>query len=108
MNHLGRLISNISFIKLSQDYKYIIIYLMAINLINFMFFAVDKRNAIKNKWRIAESVLLGLSFIGGSIGGLLAMKICRHKTKKARFSIGLPVILLIHIIIILYILTTLI
>ena len=86
-----------------STYKWIWVYLIGINLITFIFFAADKMKAIRGKWRISEAVLLGLSFIGGSIGGLLAMKIFNHKNKKAYFSWGLPIMLFIHIVIILYI-----
>lgn len=87
--------------------KWIWIYLIAINIITFIFFGVDKDKAIKGKWRISEAVLLSLSFVGGSIGGLLAMKMFNHKTKKTYFSLGLPIMLLIHILVIIYIITKL-
>lgn len=89
-------------ITFHPNYKYLFIYLLLINIITFIVFAVDKTKAINGRWRIRESVLLGMSFIGGAIGGLLAMHICHHKTKKARFSIGLPIMLFIQIAMILY------
>ena len=80
------------------DLKSIIIYLIVINLITFFAMWIDKRKAKKNKWRISEPTLLGLGLIGGSIGGLLGMYTFRHKTKKARFKFGYPVIIALHII----------
>lgn len=77
--------------------KYLLIYLLAINLISFIAYGIDKRKAIKNKWRIKEATLLGLSFIGGSIGALMGMIIFHHKTKKPRFKIGVPVMLIFHL-----------
>lgn len=62
---------------------FLIIYSCAIITISFIaFFAYlsDKRRAIKHKWRIKESVLLGLSFFGGALGAMAAMILCRHKT----------------------------
>ncbi len=59
-------------------------YLIIINIINFIMFGIDKAKAKKNKWRIPESTLLGLSLIGGSLGGIMAMTSFRHKTKKRK------------------------
>lgn len=82
--------------------KYLLIYLLAINLISFIAYGIDKRKAIKNKWRIKEATLLGLSFIGGSVGALLGMITFHHKTKKPRFKIGVPVMLIIHLVILFF------
>jgi Predicted membrane protein len=65
---------------------YFISYLIAINLITFIFFGIDKVKARKKNWRIPEKTLFILSFIGGSIGALFAMKKFRHKTQKSEFK----------------------
>lgn len=78
--------------------KYLYIYLFLINALAFVFMLVDKIKAKKNLWRIPEKTLLGLSGIGGSLGGYLGMQLFRHKTKHPQFSIGLPVMLAIHIV----------
>lgn len=83
--------------------KYILIYLIIINLITFIVFALDKICAIKKKWRYKVVTLLGLCFIGGSLGGFLAMHLFRHKTKKKIFVIGVPLMLIIQIMILLFI-----
>ena len=49
------------------------------------------------KWRIKEYTLFILALIGGSIGAIAGMNTFRHKTKKARFVIGFPAILIIQI-----------
>lgn len=77
----------------------LILYLVIINVITFVMFGVDKYKAIRQEWRIRESTLLGLALIGGSIGGWLAMYIFHHKTKKAKFFVGIPVILVIQIVV---------
>lgn len=76
-----------------------ILYLVIINVITFVIFGVDKYKAIRQEWRIRESTLLGLALIGGSIGGWLAMYIFHHKTKKVKFFVGIPVILVIQIVV---------
>ena len=80
--------------------KDFIIYLLIINIIAFFAMWVDKTRARKNKWRISEPTLLGLALLGGSIGGMVGMYTFRHKTKKKRFTIGLPFILILQIIVI--------
>lgn len=74
----------------------LILYLIIINVITFVIFGVDKYKAIRQEWRIRESTLLGLALIGGSIGGWLAMYIFHHKTKKVKFFVGIPIILVIQ------------
>ena len=82
--------------------KYILIYLIVINLITFIVFALDKICAIKKKWRYKEVSLLGMCLVGGAIGGFLAMHLFRHKTKKKLFVIGVPLIIVIHLVMILW------
>lgn len=78
--------------------KNIIIYLLIINLIGFLAMWLDKRKAKKGKWRISEPTLLGIGILGGSIGSMIGMYTFRHKTKKKRFTIGMPAILITEII----------
>ncbi len=80
-----------------EPYKLLFLYVIIINFITFILFAVDKRNAIKKRQRIRVRTLLGCCFIGGSVGGLLAMYLFRHKTKKWSFTIEVPLMLLIQL-----------
>ncbi len=87
--------------------RVIVIYAAAINIAAFAAYGIDKQKAKRNNWRTPERVLIMLAVIGGSIGSLAGMIVFRHKTKKPKFYVGIPVILLIHIILIvlLYIIT---
>lgn len=78
--------------------KYIIIYVIAINLIAFLAMYIDKRRARNASWRIKESTLFTLVLLGGGIGGIAGMYTFRHKTKKMQFVIGFPAILIIEIV----------
>ena len=69
------------------------------NLLALYMFWLDKRNARKRRWRIPENTLLGVAFIGGSLGALLGMYIFRHKTKHWKFKILVPLFLMLHILI---------
>ena len=80
--------------------KYFIIYVIVINLIAFLAMYIDKRRAQYGKWRIPEQTLFILALIGGSIGAIAGMYTFRHKTKKLRFTIVFPVILVMQIILI--------
>lgn len=77
--------------------KYFIVYLIVINLIAFLAMYMDKRRAQYGKWRIKEHTLFILAFLGGSIGAIVGMYTFRHKTQKARFFIGFPVILVAEV-----------
>ena len=76
----------------------IVIYLAVINIIAFIMFGADKARAVKGKWRISEAALILAALLGGSIGALAGMRIFHHKTKHRKFTIGIPVILALQII----------
>ena len=83
--------------------KFILTYLLSINLLGFFIMLIDKQRAIHKEWRIPEKTLIGISIFGGTIGMLLGMSSFRHKTKHKKFTIGVPFILLMQIcLIILY------
>ena len=77
-------------------------YLILVNIIAFITIYIDKKKAIKHKWRIKESTLFLLSIIGGSIGTLLGMYTFRHKTQHLKFTLGIPLIIIIQILIFIF------
>ncbi len=83
----------------------IVLYLLAINVVAFLAMGIDKWKAKNNAWRIPESTLMSLVLLGGGIGGIAGMYTFRHKTKKPKFYIGFPAILIFEIIAVIYILT---
>lgn len=72
------------------------------NLVVFCVYGYDKRCAIKDKWRVPEKVLIGLALFGGSVGAYLGMTIFRHKTKHTKFTVLVPLFLLIHIVLVVW------
>ena len=77
--------------------KQILLYLIGINVVTFLVYGLDKWKAKRDAWRISESTLLLLAAAGGSVGALLGMQIFRHKTKHVKFTVGVPVILLVQV-----------
>ena len=75
----------------------LLIYLLTINALGFWIMLDDKQRARKKSWRIPEATLLTVAILGGSAGCFLGMRLCRHKTRKPKFSIGIPVILLAQV-----------
>ncbi len=73
-------------------------YLILINIAVIAIYGIDKRKAIKNKRRISEKTLILFALAGGAFGAVLAMYIFHHKTKKPKFYIGIPLILIIQIV----------
>jgi uncharacterized membrane protein YsdA (DUF1294 family) len=65
--------------------KILLIAYAAISFITFILYGADKSKARRGAWRIPEKVLLGFSFFGGAVGGLLGMNLFRHKTKHWYF-----------------------
>ena len=70
------------------------------NFIVFILFGVDKYKAKKGQWRIPEKTLLWCAFLFGSVGALLGMKTFRHKTLHNKFRIGLPLMVVFHLLLV--------
>lgn len=77
--------------------KFAFLYLLIVNAAGFLSMLVDKLKAKKNLWRIPESTLLTIALIGGSVGSLVGMYTVRHKTKHLKFTIGVPLILVVQV-----------
>ena len=79
----------------------IAIYLICVNLLAFITMRNDKKKARRGEYRTPEAVLFLQAVIGGSIGSILGMHIYHHKTRKLKFSIGMPMILLVQLLLVL-------
>jgi uncharacterized membrane protein YsdA (DUF1294 family) len=62
-----------------------LIFCAVMSVAAFYSYGADKRRAERSDWRIRESTLLALSFLGGALGALLGMKVYRHKTRHTAF-----------------------
>jgi uncharacterized membrane protein YsdA (DUF1294 family) len=75
----------------------VLAYLAVMTIVGLIIMKADKTKAEKNKWRIKEATLFLVSAIGGSLGTWAGMYLFRHKTKHWYFVVGMPLILIIHI-----------
>lgn len=82
--------------------KLALLALTAINLISFALYGIDKLKAKAGAWRISEATLL-LAALLGPVGAMLGMELFRHKTKHAKFKILVPLFLVLHIALAVYI-----
>lgn len=84
----------------------ILIYLLLMNIAGFVMMGLDKRfSKIQGKRRIPEKTLLSTAFIGGALGSYLGMKLFHHKTLHNKFRYGIPAIIVVHILLVLFFLT---
>lgn len=77
-------------------------YLITVNILAFVLFGLDKFKARRGFWRISEKGLMLAALCGGSIGALFGMRLFRHKTKHKLFTIGVPLILLVQGVLLMY------
>ena len=80
----------------------IIIYLFIINISGFIAMGIDKHKARMGNRRIPENTLFMFTILGGGIGTIAGMYVFHHKTKKKLFTIGMPLILILEILIFIY------
>ena len=78
-------------------------YMIVVNVLAFCLYGIDKRKAFMDKWRIPETTLLGVAFLGGSLGAWAGMQLFRHKTKHWKFKILVPLFFIMQVVGILYI-----
>ncbi len=82
---------------MTPDYIYWTAPLIIINLAAAAVTVSDKRRARRGLRRVPEKTLLWIAALGGSPAMLAAMLIVRHKTRRPKFMLGLPAILILQI-----------
>lgn len=70
--------------------------LIVLNITTFTLYGIDKRKSVQGKWRIKERTLILSAFLMGAAGATLGMYLFRHKTKKLKFKILIPLALLLN------------
>lgn len=70
---------------------------IAVNFIAFAAFGIDKMKAEAGSWRVQESTLLWLAFLGGTPGAYAGRAAFRHKTRKQPFCRYLHMIAVLQV-----------
>lgn len=74
-----------------------VIYYAVMTVVSVALTILDKRAAIKGKWRVPEATLMMLGLFGGALPMFVAMRTIRHKTKYMKFMVGLPIEMALHV-----------
>lgn len=77
--------------------RLLLVYFLAVNVVAFVMYGIDKYKARHGRWRISEFALLMAAAVGGSIGAWAGMKVWRHKTMHKKFKYGVPLLFALHI-----------
>lgn len=80
--------------------RYLMYYLIIINIAAWIMYGLDKWKAKSGAWRIPERTLLLTALAGGSVGALAGMLLFHHKTRKPKFMIGVPMMFAAHCVIV--------
>ncbi len=81
----------------------LVIYYLIVNIVAFALMGIDKKKAIKDKWRIKENTLFISALIGGFVGYYVGMHKFHHKTSKMKFHACFYGSLILHGIILYFI-----
>lgn len=77
--------------------------LLAANILAFVVYGFDKRQAVNGGWRVSEGSLILLAILGG-VGAWIGCEVHRHKTRKPTFrrwlviAVGLHLLLVVGVI----------
>lgn len=81
---------------------FIALYVLIMSAAGFSICAYDKRAAIAGRGRVSENSLFAVSALGGSAGVYAAMLFFRHKTRRVKFMLFIPLIILLQAAIVIY------
>lgn len=84
--------------------RLLVLYLAAINIIALLAMCIDKYKAQRHKWRISEAALFVLGLLGGGVGAYAGMWLFHHKTKHLKFTIGIPAVIIMNMVVLWYLL----
>ena len=80
----------------------VLAYFITVNVLGLVLFGIDKWKAKHDKWRISEATLLSVTAIGGSIGAWVGMKVWHHKTMHKKFKYGIPLVIVLQFVLLLF------
>jgi len=80
----------------------LIVLFIAVNVLTFFLYALDKRKATKSKWRISEKTLIFFTLAFGGIGAVGGMCLANHKTRSLKFKLAAALGLIIAVVAVIY------
>ena len=78
----------------------LLIIIVVVNVVSLIFFGIDKLQSLRKAWRIPESRLLLIAFLG-PFGAFAGMLLFRHKIRKIKFLL-VPIFLFIQLLLLVY------
>ncbi|MGE5578760.1 MAG: DUF1294 domain-containing protein [Bacillota bacterium] len=82
------------------------VYFVAISLVAVILTVRDKSTARRNTLRVPERTLLIVSALGGSVAMILTMLVVRHKTRRVKFMVGIPLMIIVQAALVIFALNT--
>ena len=82
---------------MTEATRRLLILLGVMGLLALILFGWDKLMARTGRSRVPEAALLGCAALGGGVGALLGMLLFRHKIRKLRFTVPVPLFALLQI-----------
>ena len=79
-----------------MELKHLLICIAVTSVIGLFLTVSDKSRAKKREWRVPEWLLIAFSLFGGSVVMYITMKLIRHKTRHAKFMVGIPIIIVLQ------------
>ena len=76
--------------------KSVLLIFGVLNLLGLLLMGTDKILAKAQRRRIPEATLLWSAALGGGLGAIAGMYLFRHKTRKRKFTLGLPALTVLH------------
>lgn len=105
LNPIMKLIEVVIGFVLGSRVLTVLIFVIFMTWLGYYIMKVDKRYAKEDKRRIRERTLLLIALVGGSLGMYIGMYKFKHKTLHKKFTIGVPVIMLIQLAYVVYLIT---
>ncbi len=106
LNPIMKIIEAVIGFVLGSRVLTVLIFVMFMTWLGYYIMKVDKRYAKEDKRRVRERTLLLIALVGGSLGMYIGMYKFKHKTLHKKFTIGVPVIMLIQLAYVVYLITT--
>lgn len=106
LNPIMQVVEKIIGFILGSKLLTMLVFILFMTWLGYYIMKVDKRYAKEDKRRIPERTLLLISLVGGSVGMYIGMYRFKHKTLHKKFTIGVPIIMLIQFAYVVYLITT--